>query len=402
MATSDPIQACTLFGAEIRHARSEVLIALEVIQDLEYLGEIGIVDSLKQAQRNGVNVMILYSMVGKNEAPLSEIISTTKDYAQIKSVSGIHGKIFLIDNSKVLTIDQDYNGIHLFRVYSDKSIVKNIGSLLDSLWNEKEILDSIIALKNNLVNSNRIQEEFIAIAAHELRTPLTPLLAYAEMLEIEENQERDEQERIPASQKNGDKSRMDYIDVIIRSAKRLEQTSELILDLAMIETKKLKLDKEQLNLSSVISDVVDDQTITIAGDVEKRKNIKLRYESGQDNIPVLADKMRLRRVISNLLSNAVKFTNGGVISIKIKKEYELAIVAIEDNGSGIDQEIMPRLFSKFATKSNKGSTGLELFICKSVIEAHGGTISAYNNKDGKRGATFTFTLPLITSGQMNS
>jgi len=102
----------------------------------------------------------------------------------------------------------------------------------------------------------------------------------------------------------------------------------------------------------------------------------------------------LTQVISNILSNAVKFTKKGTISITIKKENDKAIVGIQDTGLGIDAEIMSRLFSKFATKSDTGGTGLGLFISKSIIEAHRGTISAGNNEDGKRGATFTFTLPL--------
>ncbi|MFZ0224357.1 MAG: histidine kinase dimerization/phospho-acceptor domain-containing protein, partial [Candidatus Nitrosopolaris sp.] len=185
--------------SEIQHAQSEVLIAVNSILHLEYLAETGLVDSLKQAQSNGVNVMILYSEERQNkDDTTSQIVSTIKNYAQIKCVSGIYGTIFLIDNSKVLTINEGDDATKAFVVYSNnKSIVKNIGSLLDSLWNEKEMLDSIIAIKDNLADSNKqlaeaneqlkihdkIQREFINMAAHELRTPITPILGYAEILE---------------------------------------------------------------------------------------------------------------------------------------------------------------------------------------------------------------------------
>jgi signal transduction histidine kinase len=407
MDIRDPNYAYSLFVSEIQHAQSEVLIAVNSILYLEYLAETGLVDSLKQAQSNGVNVMILYSHEGQNEdATTSQIVSTLKDYAQIKCVSGIYGTIFLIDNSKVLTINERDDGTKASLVYSNnKSIVKNIGSLLDSLWNEKEMLDSIIATKDNLADSNKqlveankqlkihdkIQREFINMAAHELRTPIMPILGYAEILEAEQEKE----ERVAGEKENDrNKNKRDCINAIIRNANRLEQVSQLILDTASIEAKIFKLDKERLNLADVLLNAVDDQIITIAQDFEGKNNIKLRYEPSEDNILIHADRIRLTQVISNLLSNAVKFTKKGTISITIKKENDKAIVGIQDTGLGIDAEIMSRLFSKFATKSDTGGTGLGLFISKSIIEAHGGTISAGNNEDGKRGATFTFTLPL--------
>ena len=110
-----------------------------------------------------------------------------------------------------------------------------------------------------------------------------------------------------------------------------------------------------------------------------------------------ADKVRISQVISNLLRNALKFTNeGDLINVTIdtkdngiKREV---IVRISDTGSGIDPKIYPKLFTKFASKSDIG-VGLGLFICKSIIEAHGGKIWAENNTDGK-GATFSFSLPV--------
>ena len=226
-----------------------------------------------------------------------------------------------------------------------------------------------------------------------MRTPITPILGYAEILEAE--LEKEEQEGIAGEKENDkNKNKRNCINAIIRNAKRLEQVSQLILDTASIEAKTFKLDKERLNLTDVLSNAVDDQIITIAQDFERKNNIKLRYEPSKDNILIHADRIRLTQVISNLLDNAVKFTKKGTISITIKKENDKAIVGIQDTGLGIDAEVMPRLFSKFATKSDTGGTGLGLFISKSIIEAHGGTISAGNNEDGNRGATVTFTLPL--------
>ncbi len=109
---------------------------------------------------------------------------------------------------------------------------------------------------------------------------------------------------------------------------------------------------------------------------------------------MVADKGRISQVLSNLVSNALKFSKSGTITVSIeisnydnKKEF---IVSVKDTGVGIDSDMMPRLFTKFSSKSQTG-TGLGLFISKSLVEAHGGRIWAENNPDGK-GATFRFSL----------
>jgi signal transduction histidine kinase len=108
-----------------------------------------------------------------------------------------------------------------------------------------------------------------------------------------------------------------------------------------------------------------------------------------------ADKIRIYEVVSNLLRNAIKFTDYGTINITSRIEVRNAIISIKDTGRSIDAELMPRLFTKFASKSETG-TGLGLYLSKNIIEAHGGKIWAENNEDGK-GATFTFILPLLKS-----
>ena len=127
------------------------------------------------------------------------------------------------------------------------------------------------------------------------------------------------------------------------------------------------------------------------------------HSGGNKNNPLFieGDRGRITQVISNLVSNAVKFTKrGGSVSITEEERIVVdngnsnrVVVSVKDNGQGIDPEIYPRLFSKFAAKSETG-TGLGLFISKSIIEAHGGKIWAKNNNDGKKGATFAFSLSL--------
>jgi signal transduction histidine kinase len=240
-----------------------------------------------------------------------------------------------------------------------------------------------------LKESDRMKDEFVNIAAHELRTPIQPILGLSEIIRPKVNAEDRE-----------------YVDVIVRNARRLHRLTEEILDVTKIESQSLRLEKEEFNLKDVILNCINDEMVNKHSSInDKEQKPKILYQP--KDILLKADRIRISQVISNLLSNAIKFTPGGTISIisnsnsnsnnndnsdENDNDNNKAITSIKDNGQGIDPEILPKLFSKFATKSFAG-TGLGLFICKSIVKAHGGSIWARNNSDEK-GATFTFTLPL--------
>ena len=161
------------------------------------------------------------------------------------------------------------------------------------------------------------------------------------------------------------------------------------MDVTKIETRTLELYQEDFNLNDIVIDAMND--ITVGTDSLKKENVRLSYNP--QDIIIHADKGRLSQVISNLLTNAIKFTKQGTIFVNVeKKNNNSVIVCVKDPGQGIDSSLLPRLFTKFASKSYKG-TGLGLFISKSIIEAHGGKIWAENNIEGK-GAKFGFSLPL--------
>ena len=215
-----------------------------------------------------------------------------------------------------------------------------------------------------------IQTEFINIAAHELRTPIMPILVSVELLESELGNDNEE------------------IKIIARNAKRLQQLTENILSVTRIESRTLKLNKEKFDIDSALSIAIRDSRSQV-----ENKNVELTHKPASEELYVEADRDRITQVISNLLHNAIKFTKEGIILISSERDNNNVVVSIEDNGTGIDSQIIPLLFSKFATKSDKG-TGLGLYICKNIIEAHGGEIFAENNY-GKNGATFSFSLPAV-------
>jgi signal transduction histidine kinase len=226
-----------------------------------------------------------------------------------------------------------------------------------------------------------MQKEFINIASHEMKTPTQAIVGYSDLI-----------------QKHPEK-REEMIQAISRNALRLQRLTNDILDVTRIDSQTLNLHKEQFNIGDLIARVVEDYRSQIE---KENQNVKLSYNFKQDtNDPLLieADRDRITQVISNLLSNAIKFTSkkgeAEVISVSAERKnsnQEEVIVSIKDTGEGINSEILPRLFTKFATRSFSG-TGLGLYISKSIVQAYGGKMWAENNPDGK-GANFTFTLPL--------
>jgi signal transduction histidine kinase len=219
-----------------------------------------------------------------------------------------------------------------------------------------------------LLLNDKMQREFINIAAHELRTPTQAILGYADLFDMQPE------------------SREEAIKAVTRNALRLERLTQDILDVSRIEGRALELNKEKFNISEVMLAALDDARRQVANG-----DIKFAYQ-GPDDIIVEADKARIAQVISNLLNNAIKFTKKGAIVLNVAQKDGEATITVSDTGSGIHPEMVPRLFTKFASKSQTG-TGLGLFISKSIVEAHGGRISGENKGEGK-GATFSFTVPL--------
>jgi len=306
---------------------------------------------------------------------LKPIFALTNATSQIKS-GNLNVEVKSKDNGDELSfLSESFNSM----VTSIKNYIKKQNQLTKQLEKANE----------ELKYRDQLKDEFIQVAAHELKTPLQPILGLCELL-------RDRKTDIVKDE--------EILDVIIRNSKRLMKLAEDILNVARIESGSFFLNKERFDIGELITEIMNDIEEKI---VENKKNIKLFFElyNGNNNnkIIVEADKNRLSQVISNLLNNAIKFTDEGSITVivgtkKINNNSNKVIVSIKDTGTGIDSEILPKLFTKFATTSSiAGGTGLGLFISKSIIEMHGGTIWAFNNDDENkddRGSTFTFSLPV--------
>lgn len=301
------------------------------------------------------------------------------------------------DDSKQ-TFDE---AIGLSTYSTSKAGVLSFVSIFESFWIQTQLYqqakeanrDLELAI-DQLKAHDEMQKDFINIAAHELRNPIQPILGLSEALLSRKNEARSDEDIF-------------LIGTIIRNAKRLKRVAENLLDVSKIESHSLLLNKEIFNINEIISGTVRDYTSYIEKGITSSSivgsNLKLTYQPSAEDVFVEADRNRLVQVISNLLNNAITFTkDNGTIDLGIIKKIDvsyshqqLVIVTVKDSGSGIAPEMLPRLFSKFATKSDLG-TGLGLFISKGIVEAHNGKIWAQNNVDQK-GATFAFSLPTYVS-----
>ncbi|MPZ06236.1 MAG: hypothetical protein GEU26_07435 [Nitrososphaeraceae archaeon] len=386
---ANPREGISRAWSIIRSARKEILIMFSSANALRrqiQMGELGLLKDASEGRNVKVRLLIPHEtdqdilsailQESRSHCPRAYFRSMENSFSTKITVVIVDSKECIIIELKDDTRDISYNAAGLSTYSNSKSIVSSYISIFESIWKQTDLYEQLKV-------HDRMQEEFINVAAHELRTPIQPILGLSEIL---------------LSREGNIEEYHDIINAISRNAKRLERLTDDVLDITRIEGGPLPLHKQQLNLVDLVFNVIADYRNE---ERNRLKKIKLFYhcdKAVENGIIVEADEKRLTQVICNLLSNAIKFTNkGGKIYVKMKRlnTAKQIVVSVINTGEGINPEIYPRLFTKFATSSFVG-TGLGLYISKSLIEAHGGKIWAENNHDGK-GATFSFSLPLLTT-----
>jgi len=352
----------------------------------------------------------------------------------IEKMSNTKATILIVDKAESLvmelkddTKDTFVEAIGLSTHSNSKANVLSYVAIFENLWKQSELYEEIKESNENLRIANeqlkindKMQKEFIDTAAHELKTPIQPILSLSCILI---NKIKDQQQQ-------------EMLKVIYKNAKKLGSLAKDILDVTKIESNKFVLNKSAFNIIELLQNIVTEFEQSL--EYTKKIKFELNVNNIDSNTAVLvsADRNRISEVISNLINNSIKFIS---IEDKIKQEVEeaeeeeeeeeekqdidgkiiinvevvintgsdtnghylvknidkLVVISIKDNGIGIDSDIFPRLFTKFASKSFQG-TGLGLYISKNIIEAHGGRIWAKNNEDDK-GATFSFSLPIANN-----
>jgi signal transduction histidine kinase len=393
-ADSQSFVGKNIFGKEIQSALSTLLSAKSRDQlnealknsvnsdgggssSIDVISKQGTINTITFAPvlLNGTNFLTLYVAVPHNLAgDVASAISEQKYLSIliiviIGSVASIIAYITLTWNKRL------------------RAIVNSRTNDLDKA--NKELTSAYEQLKVH----HKTQKEFIDIAAHELRTPLQPIIGIMNVL----------RSRVT------DYEQQKLFDIVIRNAKRLQRLSEDILDVTRIEGHTLDIKKEVFDINNAITSILQEYRSQTDRNNNKKYNQfpEISFQPEKASVYVQADKGRITQVINNLVDNAIKFApqQNGKLDIVVsysdsdnKEKFDgNVIVSVKDNGTGIDPEIMPKLFSKFATKSFSG-TGLGLYVSKNIIEAHGGKIWAENNNNGN-GATFYFSLPI--SGLIN-
>jgi two-component system sensor histidine kinase VicK len=401
----------------VKSARDEILLVFSTANAFHRQERTGMIKLLKEAAAGRrVHIRILTPIDDLIKGTVQKLIREQQQQNQpridirfIGRFSQTKIRILVVDKASSLVVElkddtkeSSFEAMGLATYSNSKSTVLSYVSIFETLWMQTELYEQLVESNNGLAKAyeqleaaneqlkvhEKMQKEFINVASHELRTPIQPILGLSEVLyaKIKDTEQRQ------------------LLDTITRNAKRLQRLTDDILDVTKIESQSLKLNKERFNLNDVMTNVIDEMIVNREFKNEKsdydNNNIKLEYRP--KDIFVEADRIRVTQVISNLLNNSIKFTKEGKITITIEKkddDGEVVVISIKDTGIGIDSEMFPKLFSKFASKSYQG-TGLGLFICKSIVEAHDGKIWAENNNNQeKKGATFYFTLPTINRQQ---
>ena len=346
----------------------------------------------------GVAIIIASTFLGNSiSGPIQKLRDIMNEVAQgkfdskidVKGTQEIEDLAYLLE---LMRFNISNTNTHLNELVKERT--KKIENTISELKEKEEALEesnkNLLLANEKLSLQSKIQRDFINITAHELRTPIVPIITLTELLYNKITKENKTQKNLS---KESEK-KQEFLQVILRNCYRLHRLTEDILDVTKIESQTLKLNKERVQINEIIGNVVNYYKDIISKKRYGSDKIRIVYEPSKYNTFVNADKVRLIQVLSNLLDNALKFTKEGniIITTKKLKENEEIMVSIKDSGTGIYPEILPQIFKKFATKSEKG-TGLGLFISKNLIEAHGGIMRGENNSESN-GSTFYFTLPI--------
>lgn len=381
----NPVDSIARGWDMVSSARKEIDVLFSSSNALKRQITMGALRLLKNAsEKQKVKIRMLLPSSDKSEV----LIEQTKSYVpkiDIRTISAnLETKIsiLVVDSKQCLILElkddkqnTSYEAVGLSTYSMSPTIISSYLAVFESFWRQAELFEKMKEIE-------LLEKDFVNIAAHELRNPIQPIIGFSELLysKIDNHEHRR------------------LLDEVILNAKRLERLSRLMLDVTRIENNSLVLIKEVVDASKVMKDIVDSYNHKLEeknAEINNENSKLIIIQNGIRNINAAIDKVRITQVFCNILDNAISFSQEGKIHVMLKREkqngQDFLITSVQDMGPGIDQEIMSKLFTKFASKSDVG-TGLGLFISKGIVEAHGGKIWAENNLG--RGATFSFSLPI--------
>ena len=382
----NPIDSIARGWDMVKSARKEINVLFSSSNALKRQIAMGALPLLRNAsEKQKVKIRMLLPSSDRSDQLIEETKSNVPniDIRTISSSLETKISILIVDNKQCLILElkddkqnTSHDAVGLATYSISPTIISSYLAIFESFWRQAELFEKMKEVEI-------LEKDFINFAAHELRNPVQPIIGFSELLYSKiENQEHRR-----------------LLDEVILNARRLERLARVMLDVTRIENNSLILTKETVDTAKVVKDIVDsyNQNLREKYAVNKSKNLEelMIIQNGVKDLEVTLDKVRITQVICNILDNALSFSHEGKIKVVLKKEkrnrQNFLLVRVKDTGPGIDPEILSKLFTKFASKSDMG-TGLGLFISKGIVEAHGGKIWAENNPN--RGATFSFILPI--------
>jgi two-component system, OmpR family, sensor histidine kinase VicK len=338
---------------------------------------------LQDKTKGNIKLRILTPFDKKIVDAVSKLMAKGVDIKYLPEALYLTVTFLIVDRKFSMTAElvNDYTeipaeSIGLSTFSNSKSTVLYYISMFENLWKQSDLYEKTENLYQQLKNTNETQIQFIKETAHEIRNPIQTILGLAEVM---------------LSNKNLDAGHIeDLVRIIIKNGKKIKFLTDNILEAARIDSQLLILNKEEFDLVEMVKDLLKDLKNQI-----RDKKISLILKCNEDSILLVADKLRLNQVFLNLINNAINIVKEGEIIVSIERQdnNNTLLIRIIDNGPGISSNIKDKLFMKFVTGSISG-TGLGLYICKNIIEKHGGKIWADNNKN--KGANFNFTIPITS------
>ena len=381
----NPVDSIARGWDMVSSARKEIDVLFSSSNALKRQITMGALTLLKNAsEKQKVKIRMLIPSSDKSEVLIEQAKSNVPkiDIRTISANLETKISILVVDSKQCLILElkddkqnTSYEAVGLSTYSMSPTIISSYLAVFESFWRQAELFEKMKEVE-------LLEKDFVNIAAHELRNPIQPIIGFSELLysKIDNHEHRR------------------LLDEVILNAKRLERLSRLMLDVTRIENNSLVLIKEVVDASKVMKDIVDSYNHKLEEkntEINNENSKLIIIQNGITNINAAIDKVRITQVFCNILDNAISFSQEGKIHVMLKREkqngQEFLITSVQDMGPGIDPEIMSKLFTKFASKSDVG-TGLGLFISKGIVEAHGGKIWAENNLG--RGATFSFSLPI--------
>ncbi len=284
----------------------------------------------------------------------------------------------------IISIDEKENSLSYFQLDLIDRLPGIVAIAIDNALLYRELQGANVKLQE----IDKLKDEFVSLASHELRTPMTIISSYLWLMLNKDNVSL-----------LSEKQKM-YLDRAYISTQRLINLVNDMLNVSRIESGRLTLTIKPIDIVELVNTVY----VEILPKAQESQ-INLEFVKPQEVLPkVQADPERIEQVLINLIGNSLKFTKvGGTIKISITNNIfqKTAMVSVADNGKGISEEDMPKLFQKFSmvgnnylVKKSTQGTGLGLYLSKSIIDLHGGKIWAESEGEGK-GSRFSFTLKTV-------